>query len=46
MLNIRDYLKKIDCSCYSKDLFKFLKLSNITFPCNMGQTTFIIEKSE
>lgn len=46
MFNIIDYLEKINCSCYSKDLFKFLKLSNITFPCNMGQTTFIIEKSE
>ena len=46
MLNIRDYLKKIDCPCYLKDSFKFLKLSNIFFPYTIRQTTFISEKSE
>jgi len=46
MFNIKDYLKKVDCPCYSKNSFKFLKLSNITFPYNIGQTTFILEKSE
>jgi hypothetical protein len=46
MFNIKDYLKKIDCPCNLKDSFKFLKLSNITFPYNIRQTTFILEKSE
>ena len=31
---------------YFEKIFKFLKLSNISFPYNMGQTTFIFEKSE
>ena len=31
---------------YFAEFFKFLKLSNISVPYNMGQTTFIFEKSE
>ena len=31
---------------YFENIFKILKLSNIPVPYNMGQTTFIFEKSE
>ena len=31
---------------YFEKFFKFLKLSNVSIPYNMGQTTFIFEKNE
>ena len=46
MFNIKDYLKKINCPCYPKDSFKFLKFSYISFLYNMRQTIFILEERE
>ena len=38
--------KYIEFLKYLEKIFKFLKLSNISVPYNMGQTTFIFEKCE
>ena len=46
MFNIEYYLEKINCPYCSKDSFKFLKLSKISFTYNIEQTTFIFKKSE